>query len=215
MKTLWRLALALLVATVVFGSLFFVRIGSILSKADPVRQSDYVLCLTGGSSRIDKTAALLREHIVERAVMTTTGAYYQMLKRQVPPEQVIKPDRSATSTYEEALLLKKVLANRRCSVLVVSDPYHLYRARWTMRTIFAGAPVDFAFISSDAPSMQGFWWSSLESRIFVFSELPKILYYRVWHGWLGRGADDPQWAIDLDRRYMALVRTLVASSAKK
>jgi hypothetical protein len=45
------------------------------------------------------------------------------------------------------------------------------------------------------------------SRLFVFSEIPKILYYWSWHGVLGI-VEDPDWAHHLYRLYMAAVRRL-------
>ncbi len=65
-----------------------------------------------------------------------------------------------------------------------------------------------SFVSSDALSLQGFWWSNPNSRLFVLTELPKIVYYWVWHGML-EIAEDPQWAIDLERGYLAFVKAMV------
>ena len=210
----WLAALGGLLVVGLVGGVLFFQIGSLLSVIDPVRKADLVLCLTGGSERFDKTAALLRESMAGQALMTSEGAYKQMVRRQIVPEKLIKPRWPASSTYEEALLLKEVLAGRSCSVLVVSDRYHLYRARWTLRHLFKGSAVNFTFLSSDAPSLQGFWWSNSESRLFVLSELPKIMYYWVWHGWLGR-AKDPAWAVHLERKYIALLRFFFAAPVKK
>ncbi|MFH0784567.1 MAG: hypothetical protein V2B20_21785 [Pseudomonadota bacterium] len=73
--------------------------------------------------------------------------------------------------------------------------------------LFPGKLIAFSFVSSDAPSLQGFWRSNRNSRLFVLSELPKIVYYWVWHGVLGI-VDDPQWAVDLEESYMAMIRRL-------
>ena len=209
-----RVALLGLLVAGIAGCAFFIQLGSLLSVTDPIHKADLVLCLTGGSERMDKTAALLRESMADQAVVTTEGAYRQMVRRQIGQEKLIKAHWSASSTYEEALLLKEVLAGRNCRVLVVSDRYHLYRARWTMRHLFKDTAVNFSFISSDAPTLRGFWWSNAESRLFVLSELPKIVYYWIWHGWLDR-AKDPAWAIHLERKYIALLRFLFAAPAKK
>ena len=210
-----RIALGCLLVIGLAGGALFYQIGSLLSVIDPVHKADLVLCLTGGSERFDKTAELLRQSMAGQAVMTTEGAYRQMMRRQITPDKLIKPRRPANSTYEEAQQLKEVLAGRSGSVLVVSDRYHLYRARWTLRHLFKGrGDVSFTFIASDAPSLQGFWWSTAESRLFVLSELPKIVYYWVWHGWFDR-AEDPAWALRLERQYLALLRFFFAAPAKK
>ena len=38
----------------------------------------------------------------------------------------------------------------------------------------------------------------MNSRFFVLTEMPKVLYYWLYHGLLGF-EDDPQWTVDLKK----------------
>jgi uncharacterized SAM-binding protein YcdF (DUF218 family) len=181
------------------------NIGNWLTTADVPGKADIVICLDGGSDRIDKAVSLLHNGLAEKVAVTTDEAYQQMLRKEVSADRILKADWSAESTYREGLLLKVILDKKVKSALVVSDQFHLFRAKWTLRHIFSDKLIAFSFISSEAPSLHGFWWSNPNSRLFVLSELPKIVYYWIWHGLLGI-VEDPQWAIDLERAYMAFIR---------
>jgi len=37
------------------------------------------------------------------------------------------------------------------SALVVTDPYHLRRVRWTFRHVFKNQPINLVFVASDMP----------------------------------------------------------------
>jgi len=64
------------------------------------------------------------------------------------------------------------------SVIVVSDPYHMRRARWTYRLVLGDsvkllmAPVPF-----ELSPYRHEWWTDKESRKMVRHEYSKILYY--------------------------------------
>ena len=201
-----------LLISATFGAcayVIFLNIGSWLTTADIPGKADIIICLDGSSDRINKAVLLLQEEFAEKIVVTTDATYQELLKQKVDPDSILRAGQTAKSTYEEGLLLKKLLQGSGYqSALVVSDPYHLYRVKWTLRHIFADDAISFSFISSDAPSLQGFWWSNERSRLFVLSELPKIVYYWIWHGLLGI-AEDPEWATDLERVYMGFVREIV------
>lgn len=184
---------------------FFLNIGTWLAIADVPGKADVVICLDGSNDRTNKAVLLLQKGFAEKIVVTTETTYQEMLLKKVSSDKILKADWSAKTTYGEGLLLKTILNGKVRSALVVSDPFHLLRVKWTLRHIFPDDTIVFSFISSDAPSLQGFWWSNLNSRLFVLSELPKIVYYWLWHGLLGI-VDDPQWAMDLERTYMAFVR---------
>jgi uncharacterized SAM-binding protein YcdF (DUF218 family) len=202
----WRRLFFCFAFLVVGGVLGFREIGALLSAADVAGKADVIICLSGSEDRIGKAAAMLRAGLAEKVVATTDLAYRQMLAAKVLPEQILRADWSADSTYEEGLLVWKLLSGKSyVSALVVSDPFHLYRARWTLRHFFSDGSMALSFVSSDAPSLQGFWWSNRSSRLFVLSELPKIVYYWVWHGLLGI-SEDPEWAIELERGYLAFVQ---------
>jgi uncharacterized SAM-binding protein YcdF (DUF218 family) len=168
---------------------FFLNIGDWLTTADLPRKAEVAICLAGTNDRIEKVISLLHNGLAEKVVATTSETYQVMLREDVSPENILKADWSAKSTYEEGLLLKSVLDKKVKSVMVVTDPFHLYRAKWTFQHIFPDGTVQFSFISSDAPTLRGFWWSNIDSRLLVLNELPKIVYYWFWHGLLHQKYD--------------------------
>lgn len=112
-------------------------------------------------------------------MVTSEASYREMLQKKVDPDKILKAVWSAKSTYEEGLLVKGLLGGKIKSAMVVTDPFHLYRVKWTFQHVFHDKLIEFTFISSDAPSLQGFWWSNHNSRLFVLSELPEIVYYWI------------------------------------
>ena len=176
---------AILLSACSYG--FFLNIGQWLTPAEIPGKADVVICLSGGldDSRIDKAISLLADGLASKIVVTTEESYQELLRKKVDPGKISKANWSAKSTYEEGLLVKGLLGGNIKSAMVVTDPFHLYRARWTFRHIFSHESIIFSFISSDAPSLQGFWWSNPNSRLFVLSELPKVVYYWIWYGLLG------------------------------
>jgi uncharacterized SAM-binding protein YcdF (DUF218 family) len=75
------------------------------------------------------------------------------------------------------------------SLFVVSDPYHMRRARWTYRKVLGKemevlmAPVPF-----DLTPYERHWWTDQQSRRYVSEEYKKTVYYffryEVSIGWL-------------------------------
>lgn len=187
------------------GYALFLNLGSLLTVCDTPGKTDLIISTSGAPARIAKAAELLRLGYAERVLVTTAESYGLMVGRGVAPEKILRASWSADTTYQEGLQIKELLAGRGyTSALVVSDPYHLLRVRWTLRHLFAGDCLQFLFISSDSSEFQGFWWDNRNSRLFVLSELPKIVYYWIWHGLLGI-ADDPPWALELEWMYLKLI----------
>jgi uncharacterized SAM-binding protein YcdF (DUF218 family) len=190
---------------VLAGYMLFLNLGGLLTVCDAPGKTELIISTSGAPGRIAKAAELLRLGYGERVLVTTAVSYGLMVSRGVAPEKILRASWSAESTYQEGLLIKELLAGRGyTSALVVSDPFHLFRVKWTLRHLFAGDGLRFLFISTDSSEYRGFWWDNRSSRLFVLSELPKIVYYWIWHGLLGI-ADDPPWALELEWMYLKLI----------
>jgi uncharacterized SAM-binding protein YcdF (DUF218 family) len=98
-------------------------------------------------------------------------------------------DSDVTSTYMEAERLKEWIAQSPDpvrSIIVVSDPFHMRRARWTYQKVFGDsiavqlAPVPFAMTP-----YQRNWWRNQQSRQNVQDEYVKFVYYlfRYQYSW--------------------------------
>lgn len=203
----WPLAWMMLlpIGFMLSGYLLFLNLGGLLTASDSVERADLIITTSGSTGRIARAAELLRQGYGSRVLVTTAESYSLLVGRGVAPERIVRAPWSADSTYEEGLLIRELLAGEDvASALVVSDPFHLLRVKWTLRHLFTGETPRFLFVSSDTPEFKGFWWDNHYSRLFVLSELPKIVYYWLWHGLLGR-VEDPDWAINLERLYMTFL----------
>jgi uncharacterized SAM-binding protein YcdF (DUF218 family) len=86
-----------------------------------------------------------------------------------------------TSTYSEVLRLAEFMAESPKpdqSVIVISDPYHMRRARWTYRHVL-GASVDIqmAPVPFDLTPYRPRWWEDEASDRYVKDEYLKLVYY--------------------------------------
>jgi hypothetical protein len=113
------------------------------------------------------------------------------------------------TTYQEALAAAPILREKGYrSALVVTDPYHLRRVRWTFLHVFKNQPIDMVFVASDMPWKGEGWWKDKEEKFLVYSEASKLAWYWLAHGLL-RMTDDPPWSIELKHRYQAWLTTWV------
>jgi uncharacterized SAM-binding protein YcdF (DUF218 family) len=102
----------------------------------------------------------------------------------VPEERIAVLPQRVSSTYEEAVALRHLAAERRIrSLLIVTSAYHARRARWIFNQIFAGSETRVTVVSPERPSPSPFvWWASLRGWRAVAAEYLKIIYYRWQYG---------------------------------
>jgi uncharacterized SAM-binding protein YcdF (DUF218 family) len=119
----------------------------------------------------------------------------------VSPEAIAGDDSPVTSTYSEVVRLKVFIEGNEMpirSVAVVSDPYHMRRARWTYRQILGNkmdlrmAPLPF-----ELSQYKRRWWTDKESKRMVKDEYLKILYYYARYKFAWAWMKD--WLESLDR----------------
>ncbi len=185
----------------------FPRIGVLLSKSSQPHPADIIVCMSGNVARVQKCVDLLQKGYASKIAVTTEAAYKSFLRYKIPPDMLLKTDWSANSTYEEGLLLNSILRDNYATALVVSDTYHLYRVKWTLNNCISQGTIRFNVTSTDKDWYPDSWWQKKESRIYVLSELPKILYYWVWHGLLDI-EKDPSWAKRVENWYLGYVHKL-------
>lgn len=93
--------------------------------------------------------------------------------------QGIEPPFAAYTTYEEALLVRKVLEDRRLrSVIVVTSSYHLRRTRMIFDHMLSGTKTDvmFSAAGNSAFSLDR-WWKSHFGRKLILMEYLGLMYY--------------------------------------
>lgn len=189
-------------ALVLLGWLFRVplleAIGNHLIAEDPLAHVDEVFVLGGDAmDRGEEAARLYHKGIAQRFVCTGSQVpgdlkmlnidltesdmtRIVLIKRGVPPDSVLSY-KQGTSTYEESRSLLALVKKQGVdSVMVVSSPFHLRRARFVFHDLFAEAGVTVLFHGAPNSAMEdALWWRHESSLLMVFSEYVKLFYYRL------------------------------------
>jgi uncharacterized SAM-binding protein YcdF (DUF218 family) len=210
----------ILIAVVLLSATLFLTrdhillaVGDFLVVQDKLQPADVIHVIAGADFRTDYAIHLYKQGY-GRQIFFTGGwcpdlrDYHgqrgreRALMQGIPLEGIATDDSKATSTYSEVVRLKEFIAHSRVpihSVIVVSDPYHMRRARWTYRQVLGDqvriqmAPVPFSLTP-----YQRRWWTDELSRSYVENEYLKTVYYYARYkfavgpikGWLARFGRD-------------------------
>ena len=196
----------LAVFILVWGILAWVAARVLIVNA-PLNSADAIVVLSGSSTYVERTqkaAELYRQGRAPLVLLTddqTRGPWSsalqrnpyfveratdELIKQGVPAEKIRIVPGLASSTHDEALLLKDyVVARRLRSVLVVTSAYHSRRALRSLRQTFAGTEMTIGLEpvppGSQTPS-RAFWWLHLEGWRSVGGEYVKLIYYWLHYG---------------------------------
>ena len=205
LRTIAFIGICLLVAYALFRG--WVNLGTWLAKADEPKASEVIVCLSG-VERIRKAAELYHEGLAPRIILTVQTNKQALTGLGVPEDRITLAPGPQT-TYQEALAVAPILREKGYrSALIVTDPYHLRRVRWTFGHVFKNQPINMIFVASDMPWKGEGWWRDKEEKLWVYSEVSKLAWYWLAHGLL-RMNDDPLWSIDLKHRYEVWLTALV------
>ena len=185
-----RLLLILALALVVCAFLFvqgrsFTRLWQhCLVVLVPLEKADALIVLGGEPlARPTEAARIYKEGISPRVFITGIGDAARnrqiLIGAGVPAAQIVTEPK-ATTTYENAVLLKPMLEDAKVrSALIVTSPFHTRRALATFRKVMP----DIAFGVTDASIG---WWSCPEGRgdlnRFAAIEFLKTVEYWVLYG---------------------------------
>jgi len=200
------------------GALFLTRermllaVGDFLAVQGELAPADIIHVIAGEDYRTDYAIRLYQQGYGKQIFFT--GGWCQFhhmyhgvhgreraLELGVRPEAVAKDDSEVSSTYSEVLRLKEHIAHSEVpirSVMIVSDPHHMRRARWTYRHVLGNkiritmGPVPFG----SSPYTR-YWWRDQESVRMVKSEYTKLAYYFLRYQ-LSWGPFE-KWLASLDR----------------
>lgn len=199
-SSLLILAILLLLALMKVRELIGLQVGNYLIVQDGPAPADVVHVIGGDDYRTEYAIQLYKQGLA-RAIFFTGGwcthhEYYHgehgmqlALLEGVPQEAIAYDDSPVLSTYDETVLLKKYLDKNlpsSQSIIVVSDPFHMRRARWINEMIFGNRmkiimlPVPF-----DQTPFTQHWWTDSASRRYVRDEYKKMIFYyfRYQLGW--------------------------------
>lgn len=150
----------------------------------PMEKADALIVLGGEPfARPTEAARLYKEGVSKRVFITgigDAGRNRQILIGAGVPVAKITTESKATTTYENAVLLKPMLEDAKVrTALIVTSPFHTRRALAAFRKVMP----DIAFGVTDASIG---WWSRPEGRgdvnRFAVIEFLKIAEYWLLYG---------------------------------
>jgi uncharacterized SAM-binding protein YcdF (DUF218 family) len=167
-------------------------IGDFLFIQDTLRPADVIHVIAGEDYRTDYAIQLYKQGAGKKLFFTGgwceihhyrhgEHAKERALTQGVPLDAIIIDDAKVLSTYMEAEKLKEWIELNPTpvrSIIVVSDPFHMRRARWTYQRIFGDdIEIQMAPVSFDRTPYQRDWWKDRQSRQNVREEYSKFIYY--------------------------------------
>jgi len=187
-------------------------IGDFLVVQDDLHPADVIHVIAGEDYRTDYAIQLYRQGYGKQIFFTGGWCIFHnlyhgqhgrdlALEQGVPPEAIAIDDTNVTSTYSEAVRLKEFIATSTVpvkSVIVVSDPFHMRRARLTYQWVLGdGVNVQMAPIPFDLTPYRRYWWTDEGSWQYVRNEYVKIVYYYARYRLSGGPLRD--WLVSLDK----------------
>jgi len=191
MKIIASLAVVI-IALMLFRAQWLLWVGDFLIVQDTLRPADVIHVIAGEDYRTDYAIQLYKQGFGEHLFFAGGWCEFHQynhgehaeeisLGEGVSFDAIAFDDSKVTSTYMEAERLKAWIESSPDpirSVIVVSDPFHMRRARWIYRKVLGNqiqlqmAPVPF-----DLTPYQRTWWKDVESRKYVQEEYTKFIYY--------------------------------------
>lgn len=200
MKTLIVLAVFCLLLFL-FREQWLPLIGKFLIVEDALHPADVIHVIAGEEYRLDHAIRLYRQGYAKTIFLTGGGwcQYHQVdhgtdwkqraLEGGVPDENIVVDNGKITSTYNEVERLKIWMGQGLVpirSVIVVSDPFHMRRARWTYKKVLGNSiTIEMAPVPLEHTPYQRIWWRDPRSRQNIQEEYFKLLYYllRYQYSW--------------------------------
>jgi uncharacterized SAM-binding protein YcdF (DUF218 family) len=192
-------------ALILFGQQILLLIGNYLVVDDNLSPVDVIHVIAGDDYRTDYAIQLYKQGYAKIIFFTggwcTHHDWYhgihgqqRALSQGVPLEAIAYDDTSVTSTYSETVILKAWMDQSPVpihSVIVVSDPFHMRRARWTYRFVLGkGINILMAPVPFDQTPFKQQWWTDESSTMYVRDEYIKMVYsffrYQLSIHWLAR-----------------------------
>ena len=150
--------------------------GRWLVPAEPPRQADVVIVLSGDPARTVMGINLYRLGYAPYLLFTSgdSSMEAEAVSNGVPSRAIILEKR-ADSTYENALYSKTLVEQHGFrSALVVSSDYHMLRSRLTFLKVYKNTGIALTFSSISDPRFNaGCWWTNGRNIRHVLREISR------------------------------------------
>jgi uncharacterized SAM-binding protein YcdF (DUF218 family) len=199
----WLFAAAVVAVLYIGSGWWLPAAGLWLDVGETPRASDDCLLLSGDyDSRAFVAAALYRRGFIRNqiwlthATMPDTGAESGesndrarriLTALEIPPNRVVELPGDCTSTFDEAAVLARAMAEHpTATVTVVTSNYHTRRARWIIRRELESSADRVRYVSAPTDYYDaGCWWKVEEGFTTYSKEFLKNAFYLLWYGWGG------------------------------
>ena len=181
------LAMLILLVVVVLTSPLILRgIGALLIYADPLKEADSVVALSGDTGdRVAEAARLYQKQYASYLFTTYTDepARDALIRAAViegiPADRVIVTEMQVSNTVDEARAIKALAKERaQDSLIIITDPFHTLRTRIIFRNVFRGSGIDVQVRPVGGHWYRSTtWWRTAEGRRYTLEEYLKILLY--------------------------------------
>ena len=176
----------------------FVAAACWLDVGERPRSADYVMVLAGDSdTRPFVAAALVKAKLAPKVLVPRIKLSPSvvagirppihetnrqvLLRRGVPPGDIMIIDGEAESTYDEARELASFLeSSPNARVVVVTNHYHTRRARWVFARVLGDRVKRTSFVSAPTDDFQlESWWQVKAGFVAILGEYLKLTYYAL------------------------------------
>jgi uncharacterized SAM-binding protein YcdF (DUF218 family) len=169
-----------------------------LPDSDVAISADAIIVLAGDSRRTLYAADLYRRGLAPQVLLSRpiSGVRERILKdmgivlpdaeeyermillnKGVPAAAIDIFGSGSISTYEEGHVLSRRYAGQTPSLLAVTSPYHVRRARMILEDALPGARIHV--VATPYEQFPGRWWTSQDAARDLMLELTKIIFYLV------------------------------------
>lgn len=177
---------------VVFWQICLPLVGGFLIVADMLRHADALVPLAGDPARVVAAAQLFRQGYARWFIVTSmpdpgTATWHGYADKvvgkartlHVPGDAILIAPGAVTTTYDEAIVLRRVMqAQGWHSLLVVTSPSHTRRARMIFQAVFANTGITIMVhpIADQSYTAES-WWKSTGGIQQALSEYLKLALY--------------------------------------
>jgi len=201
--------LILLLLMIWGGAHAYSNVGHWLAISDEPVEAELIVALNG-YDRIAKAAQMYHQGLADSVLLTVHSNPEVLTKRGVDPENVHTAP-GVRSTFEEALATRSHIKNNPISsLMVVSDPWHLARVRWSFERVLENIEVTIYFVASDQEWPADEWAEDARTRYIVASEVSKFIFYRINYGLLEQ-EEVPEWVKEWGEAYFGFLRKMLKS----
>ncbi|MDG5786803.1 YdcF family protein [Evansella sp. AB-P1] len=184
----WKKWLTIAVSLfVVVGLLFLLNLHRFIVTVDEPIEADAILVLSGGvGDREAEAAELYFEGFSDQIILTGTLVGWEtyssdLMKKHLlaleVPEDAILEFKPATSTREEAELLKPELVKMGIeNVILVTSKFHSSRAQWIFEKTFSDTDIQVISVPVREDTFDRHWWREHETRKQGANEILRFIW---------------------------------------